>query len=188
MNGEQINALNGPRDGSSDMHKRVLHDLCATLGTVINLYGDMYRPPTMRLTWPPNDMVKIKAPLKAMEKQVWVANDAKDNKAYYKAIALSFGYYKDALRATRAMARNCDHQELEGYARRAHDYARRVHDPVLYEDAVTGRPEALQKAVMSACKQTRERFAKQLRRHAVDFDPPTVAPDFVYRGGIGNES
>ena len=182
MNAEQHAMLYGEAEAEQTLHSRVLHDLACTLAGVLNVYGDRMRAPTQLLTWPKTELEPVRSVLKNMTQQLATAQRFKEtDEEYYKAIASSLGYYRDALRVARNLSNHCKHPHLQNYVKAALRFSERVNEPSLFAAAVDGNPEDLRQAVLSACKQTRKRFGDQLRDHAVSFDPPVIAEQYTYQ-------
>lgn len=188
MNNEQHEMLYGQTDPTPAPHVRIQQDLVASLVAVLNVYGDMWRPPTYLLTWPKEEIMPLYAVFQNADNELGRAAGAEDQpEMYWGHLASAIGYYQDALTKCRSLGRKLEHEPLENYARAAHRYVKGTKNAKLFSLVAKGESDEMKDRIADACKRTRQRFGEQLRKHAVAFDPPVVAEQFVYTTGGDDE-
>jgi hypothetical protein len=183
MTEDQHIMLYGATSADDELSMRMLHDLIGTLATVLNLYGGMCRPPLMLLSWPKKEIEPVYPLLESAERKLTEARklETRHGDTYYRLIASALGYYQEAMKAAYMLATKCKHEPLITYTRAARRYIKA--DPAQFSAAADGAPSELEKTLRRVCRQTRKRFGDQLREHAVTFDPPAVAEQYVYTTG-----
>lgn len=173
--------LFGAPEPDEALHTRMLNDLHATLGALINVYGDACRPPVGVLTWPLYLIEPLYLCLQRMAEQLAKAEEARhDQDTYYRALAGAIGLYNDALRHARSLGDRAPHATTSAYVKACQRFIQRCTDPELYIRAAAGDTKQLHRQVLSCCRSTRKRFGDQLQQHGVLLKPPTIAEQHAF--------
>lgn len=180
LNTEHHEQVYGQEKPAPDLAARMRNDFAATLAAMVNVYGDLCRPPLNVVSWPRDNVRAIEAQHDQMIAQLALAEHTAGADKY-RALAGAMGYYQEMLKQARRLADRVNHAPLNAYVKAAQRATRRLLDPDLFIAAVDGGDTKLDALIIEACKVTRKRFGDQLVQHGVMFDPPAVADQYIYQ-------